>query len=493
MAGNLGLLARLRLRHLRGDARFLLFAVGTDIDEDRGFLERAYQAYLAIILAASLALSWAQVIDIVGGLRAAIGEATSSWLASALLLLAPALAILAWGVSGIRETPIRLSGPDIAWLARVVRPEELFVVQLAGSAAGIAAAGALGGTLLAALAAGPWATWVTAAVVVLLTARLFVLDTVLPRSAAAPHARRAATGWAGVVVTTMGVGLVAASGFLAELVPAVLTPVSLPAALAADALLLAGAVSCAGRADMAFVVDDNELYAARCAMRFLALVDGGAYREACRRRRARRGRQARRTWRFGAGRAAAVSHGLLSLARRPASVLDLLAWGALLVPMGSLVMVANAGLGVLLSWLVCASLSLRTPAEIGRVFREDCRNRLVRSLLPFGRLELLLLDALPALAVTLASSVAASSAAAHALGADAPLAALLAVALDLLLLLSCGLDDPAAPVRLGSVLVTGFAGAVASLFLVGLASLLGAAPALVCALLVDALLARALR
>ena len=333
----------------------------------------------------------------------------------------------------------------------------------------------------------------TAAVVVLLTARLFVLDTVLPRSAAAPHARRAATGWAGVVVTTMGVGLVAASGFLAELVPAALTPVSLPAALAADALLLAGAVSCAGRADMAFVVDDNELYAARCAMRFLALVDGGAYREACRRRRARRGRQARRTWRFGAGRAAAVSHGLLSLARRPASVFDLLAWGALLVPMGSLVMVANAGLGVLLSWLVCASLSLRTPAEIGRVFREDCRNRLVRSLLPFGRLELLLLDALPALAVTLASSVAASSAAAHALGADAPLAALLAVALDLLLLLSCGLDDPAAPVRLGSVLVTGFAGAVASLFLVGLASLLGAAPALVCALLVDALLARALR
>ncbi len=490
MAGNLGLLARLRLRHLRGDARFLLFAVGTDIDEDRGFLERAYQAYLAIILAVSLALSWAQVIDIVGGLRAAIGEATSSWLASALLLLAPALAILAWGVSGIRETPIRLSGPDMAWLARVVRPEELFVVQLAGSAAGIAAVGALGGTLLAALAAGPWATWVTAAVVVLLTARLFVLDTVLPRSAAAPHARRAATGWAGVVVATMGVGLVAASGFLAELVPAALTPVSLPAALAADALLLA--VSCAGRADMAFVVDDNELYAARCAMRFLALVDGGAYREACRRRRARRGRQARRTWRFGAGRAAAVSHGLLSLARRPASVLDLLAWGALLVPMGSLVMVTNAGLGVLLSWLVCACFSLRAPAELGRVFREDCRNRLVRSLLPFGRLELLLLDALPALAVTLASSVAASSAAAHALGADAPLAALLAVALDLLLLLSCGLDDPAAPVRLGSVLVTGFAGAVASLFLVGLASLLGAAPALVCALLVDALLARAL-
>ena len=143
MAGNLGLLARLRLRHLRADARFLLFAVGTDIDEDRGFLERTYQVYLAVILVASLALSWAQVIDIVEGLRATMGADASAWLASTLLVLAPALAILAWGVTGIRETPIRLIGPDIAWLARVVRPEELFVVQLAGSAAGVVVAAAL--------------------------------------------------------------------------------------------------------------------------------------------------------------------------------------------------------------------------------------------------------------------------------------------------------------------------------------------------------------
>ena len=163
MAGNLGLLTRLRLRHLRSDARFLLFAVGTDIDEDRGFLERTYQVYLAVILVASLALSWAQVIDIVEGLRATMGADASAWLASTLLVLAPALAILAWGVTGIRETPIRLIGPDIAWLAGAVRPEELFVVQLAGSAAGVVVAAALGGTLLAALAAGSWVTWVTAA------------------------------------------------------------------------------------------------------------------------------------------------------------------------------------------------------------------------------------------------------------------------------------------------------------------------------------------
>lgn len=492
MAGQLGLLARLRARHLRSDARFLLFAVGADIDEDRGFLERTYQVYLVIIFAVSLALSWAQVIDIVEGLREALGADTSSWLARTLLMLAPAVAFLAWGVSGIRETPIRLTGPDMVWLARVARPEELFVVQLVGSAMGIVFMGALMGTLLAALAGEPWPAWVTAAPLALLTARLFAFDAVLPRSAAEPRARRVVTAFAGATVVALGVGLIAASGFLAAFVPRLFTPYAFCVVIIANGFLLTGAVNWSGKANMAFVVDDNELYAARTAMRFLALVDSGAYKEACRRRRARRGKQARRTWRFGTGRAAAVSHGLLSLVRHPSSILALLSWGALLVPMGTLLMVSNVGVGVLLSWFVCACFSLRTPLELGRVFRDDCRNRLVRSLLPFGRLELLALDALPALAVTLVFSVAATAAVASVLGTDALLAVLLACALDLVLTLSCGLDDPAAPVRLGSVLVTGFAGAVVALFFVGVASLFGPVPALVCALLADVLLAVAL-
>ena len=167
--------------------------------------------------------------------------------------------------------------------------------------------------------------------------------------------------------------------------------------------------------------------------------------------------------------------------------------GGLLVPMGALVMTLRPGVGVTLCWLVCACLALREPLELGHVFREDCRNRLVRSLLPFGRLELLVLDALPALAVTLAASCAVSVACAAALGTDALTVALLACALDALLALSCGLDDPAAPVRLGSVLLTSFSFGAVALVAVGLASLLGATPALACAALLAVLLARALR
>ena len=156
-------------------------------------------------------------------------------------------------------------------------------------------------------------------------------------------------------------------------------------------------------------------------------------------------------------------------------------------------MTLRPGAGVTLCWLVCACLSLCEPLELGHVFREDCRNRLVRSLLPFGRLELLVLDALPALVVTLAASGAVGGVTAAAVGADPVTVVLLCCALDVLLALSCGLDDPAAPVRLGSVLVTGFAFSVLALVVVGLASLLGTAPALACAALLVVLLARTLR
>ena len=46
-------LVRLERRHVRANARFLLFAAGTDIDEERDFLDRAYQLYLLIFMVIS--------------------------------------------------------------------------------------------------------------------------------------------------------------------------------------------------------------------------------------------------------------------------------------------------------------------------------------------------------------------------------------------------------------------------------------------------------
>ena len=286
----------------------------------------------------------------------------------------------------------------------------------------------------------------------MLTARLFALDSALSRSVAEPRRRRAATVVAYVIVAASALALLLATAPLAALLSRALSlgAYSVVVVLLADLLLLGTAGNKSCYTDMAFVIDDNELYAARSSLRFLALVDAGAYKEACRRRRARRNRRARRTWRFRSGRLAPVCHALASLSRRPSAFLGLLSVLGLLVPTGALVMTLRPGVGVTLCWLVCASLlppPLREPLELGHVFREDCRNRLVRSLLPFGHLELLMLDALPALVVTLVASGVVGGFAAAALGADPAPVVLLCCALDVLLALSCGLDDPAAPVR----------------------------------------------
>lgn len=151
MRGNVGLLARLELRHARSDLRFLLFAAGADIDEDRGFLERTYQLYLVALFALALVLSWAQVVDLVEGARDALGSLAGS-IAFALLSFLPAVLLMCCATSGLQETPLRLTLPDISWLARVVRPEEILAVRLVRVVALWLFAGALGGHVLGVLA-----------------------------------------------------------------------------------------------------------------------------------------------------------------------------------------------------------------------------------------------------------------------------------------------------------------------------------------------------
>ena len=244
---------------------------------------------------------------------------------------------------------------------------------------------------------------------------------------------------------------------------------------------------------MAVVVDDNELYAARRALRFLALAHGGAYKEACRRRRLGRRRQARGTWRFCHGPGAYVSHALASLARQPSGLLGILSWGALVVPSGALLVGLRPDVGVLLIWYLLAANGLREPLELTRTFREDCATRLVRPMLPAGTLRLLALDSLPALVVAaLASGVVAGGAAAW-LSSDVPGTVALSWAMLAALALSAGFDDPRRAARRGALRSTAFLAAAMSLFVVGLAGLLGTAPALACALGADALLAWSLR
>lgn len=489
MRGNVGLLAHLELRHARSDLRFLLFAAGADIDEDRGFLERAYQLYLAVLFAFALVLSWAQVVDIVAGAREALGALAGS-IAFALLAFLPAILLVCWTISGLQETPLRLTLPDISWLARVVRPEEILAVRLVRVVAIWLFAGALGGHALGVLAGAyePLA-WAAILAVLALTARLASLVCALARSSARRKLRLPLTVASGLVAVLLAVLLALAIPTLVFLMGALLVPL----ALVVDVVLVAISLALAACADMAFVVDDNELYAARKSLSFLAFANAGAYKEACRRRRLGRRRQARRTWHFARGSAAYVSHALVSLARQPSMALSALLWGGALVPAGALLVATGANAGVLFCWFFGVALAQREPLPIAHVFRADCANRLVRQLLPSAPLALLLLDALPLLVLALAASAAVVVPMAHLLGVVAAPAVLLAWALLVALVLVAALDDPGHVRSVGSFQFTAFAGGVLSVFAVCLVGLLGAVPALACAVLVDVLLARSLR
>ena len=101
---------------------------------------------------------------------------------------------------------------------------------------------------------------------------------------------------------------------------------------------------------------------------------------------------------------------------------------------------------------------------------------------------------LPILSVlALAASAAVVVPMAHLLGVVAAPAVLLAWALLVALVLVAALDDPGHVRSVGSFQFTAFAGGVLSVFAVCLVGLLGAVPALACAVLVDVLLARSLR
>ena len=175
------------------------------------------------------------------------------------------------------------------------------------------------------------------------------------------------------------------------------------------------------------------------------------------------------------------------------SVLGVLQWGLLLVPLGALLIAAQIDVGVLLAWYLSSALALRNPLELAHVFREDCRNRLVRSQLPVGPLGLLVLDSLPAIVIALGASAAVVAPAAGFLGLEWLPCVLLAWAMVAALVLSAAFDDPQRGAGSGTLRLTVFACGALCLFVIGLVGILGVWPALACALVIDVLLAWSLR
>ena len=339
------ILLRLRLHHTKVRVTQLLYATGTDFGEDTSLMDRWYQLYVVLVLLVILVLTWAYLLDLAEGIGATLGVPGASTLLG-LLWVIPLVVCVTSVVHYLRTPSVPLTHPDIELLSGVLTP----------------------------------AAWVVASAV-----------PVLLRS---------------VVLGLIGGRLMGA------VLQAVVSPVALTLAVAV-ALVLAVALGWAcGLArlmrlvphpcfDRASIVQSNALYADLQLMASWAAQAPITYEEQ-RRRRILAGRRPILSLPQTTGARLLVARALLSHLRQREGLKDLMEWGAFLVPAGAVLVASSADLGLRLMWMTLGSLSLGRARELTRVFRDDCRVRLVGDAIarPRTLFRLLLLDSLPAVALT---------------------------------------------------------------------------------------------
>ena len=308
-------------------------------------MDRWYQLYVVLVLLVTLVMTWAYLLDLAEGIGATLGVPGASTLLG-LLWVIPLVVCVTSVVHYLRTPSVPLTHPDIELLSGVLTP----------------------------------AAWVVASAV-----------PVLLRS---------------VVLGLIGGRLMGA------VLQAVVSPVALTLAVAV-ALVLAVALGWAcGLArlmrlvphpcfDRASIVQSNALYADLQSMTSWAAQAPITYEEQ-RRRRILAGRRPILSLPQTTGARLLVARALLSHLRQREGLKDLMEWGAFLVPAGAVLVASSADLGLRLMWMTCCSLSLGRARELTRVFRDDCRVRLVGDAIarPRTLFRLLLLDSLPAVALT---------------------------------------------------------------------------------------------
>lgn len=308
-------------------------------------MDRWYQLYVVLVLLVTFILIWAYLLDLAEGIGATLGVPGASTLLG-LLWVIPLVVCVTSVVHYLRTPSVPLTHPDIELLSGVLTP----------------------------------AAWVVASAV-----------PVLLRS---------------VVLGLIGGRLMGA------VLQAVVSPVALTLAVAV-ALVLAVALGWAcGLArlvrlvphpcfDRASIVQSNALYADLQSMTSWAAQAPITYEEQ-RRRRILAGRRPILSLPQTTGARLLVARALLSHLRQREGLKDLMEWGAFLVPAGAVLVASSADLGLRLMWMTCCSLSLGRARELTRVFRDDCRVRLVGDAIarPRTLFRLLLLDSLPAVAFT---------------------------------------------------------------------------------------------
>ncbi len=446
MLHDMRLLFWLRARHMHTKALSMLHILGSDFQHDRSWSERAYQFYAVIVVVICLALLWAALLDVATAFFSTAGLPVAEALFFA-GLLAPIVLFVALGFGALRSSIIKLSRPDIAFIAAsALDTRAILVVALAFDAVVVGVVAVLVGYFVAmCLSVG-----LGVAVNLLVTAFLGALLAIAALGAAwlvgllrlvLEQTRRR---WAVLVMLAVAVLLVAGlccglvllmspSGVLVDsggFLCGVMTAVAIGE--------LVALVMLTSHLDVTAVIKQNALYAELQPFGMLSPLDPALVRD-YRRRVKLAGRRPVFHLPATTGRGAVVMRAALSTVRQYEGLPALLMQGATVAPLGLLALSGTGGMVVFLFWLV---LLVQFPqgAQTGtQAFRDDTRVRLIRDQLPFSALELLALDSLPAF--LLVNVVSCITVVFMPLPGISLLAALvLVVLLNASIFLSCGLD-----------------------------------------------------
>jgi hypothetical protein len=411
MPADLRLLLWLRGRQLRGSAAYWLGTLGYELDEQVWY-QQIYGLYLLAIGLGWLVLMWAWAVDQAATIGAQLGSNLQQQALAALPFGLFALATLA-AMRCLRESPLKLSFPDNAYLAAapLARPA-LALLAFGGSLLRVAPLVAMALALITTALAGPApatgisADWRGLGLGLLLAAAGWSIAWALGIARLAlPPQRRHPALWLSPLLLWLPVAVFPALlqvpgrivvGALLDGTASIIVAVLPALALAATAAL----VGLARRINLTEVADESAVYAQVEALGLLKLFDPAL----ARRTRRRYAQAQRRPW-IGLPRAAGIGallgRGLVGFARRPGTLLAALLWGAAICHLGAWLIVQQAGGWALLAWLFL--LLAAPPRAMLQVFQADVAEPFLRQLLPVRTLTLLLADAaLPLLGIGLA-------------------------------------------------------------------------------------------
>lgn len=407
MIRDLATTLQLRGRLLLTGSRTWLSFLGIDAD-DRSLVNQLYGVYVAIFMAGWFVLMGSWLLNTAAILGALLGRDVRAAVLGALPAVLVGTLVVAL-VAALRSSPIKLTAPDMAYVAG--SPLSRRAIVLAGFLEALPLVCIVGCTILGLLGVilgsptepGGVQAAGTRAVLLALPFFVFGLGATWLLGVARlslPHNRRV---WLWFV--PVAVALVAAVVPTIGLWPgrAVTSAVRSSAntgggwILAALALLaIAAMLWLAERVSMTDVVDESQFYAQLRAVGMYVFTDLELARRMLQQSTASRRvrRPAGSLPRF-AGRAAPLSRALLNGIRRPLTLVLALVWGGSLLYGGAWVLTAQPAIQQAMTWF--ALVLLIPPTGLGAVYRADASNPFLRQLLPIDSLLLLAADALPAL------------------------------------------------------------------------------------------------